>query len=217
MVVIDDLGRSVRRLPSTLQAIAVMPPVGQSQGFRYLLFFSEPGTKRDVRTSINKMSLKHWSLAAPVGFMFLLASCGNDVSSDDPTSAEDTPAETSATAPPPEAGSTMTLSPLDPSPGNEFSAFFAEDNVRSLGFLVHLWTGSEWGQPVYLLISDREFGESKWFPADNDIAINSISVEGVGPDGLRLPESMEPGYWRICTGGAARDRACAQFSTAGDN
>jgi hypothetical protein len=103
----------------------------------------------------------------------------------------------------------MTLTPSDPQAGETFEASFDELNSRGGYFTLERWENERWSDPVFLLESDALVGSPEVRPAGR-MEMMDYGVEGVGPDGLVMPDQIEPGYWRLCTANAA-DHACVQL------
>ena len=105
---------------------------------------------------------------------------------------------------------TFEVSPANPGPGDTFEATFDADNLRGGYFTLQQWSGSEWLPAVFLLESDAETQPATWSTIEDGIETQDYGIEGVGPDGLVMPDDLDAGIWRLCTANA-RDEACAQL------
>ena len=131
------------------------------------------------------------------------------------SSDQDSDAASGQNPPPPEKGAElMVLDPANPGAGSRFLVTFDEDNLRGGYFYLHRWDGEAWSEPIYLLQSDAGNRVATVTRMAEGVGVDDYGIEGPGPDGLRAPDDLDDGYWRLCTANAL-DEACAQF-TVGD-
>ncbi len=80
---------------------------------------------------------------------------------------------------------------------------------RSAAYRLDTWDGTTWS-PTWLL-ADRPIAWEVWSNPDNDLAIGSVAVLGVGPDSVGFPE-LDEGWYRICSGSDfPTDSLCSTF------
>lgn len=147
-----------------------------------------------------------------VGLSLLVLS-GLVVGCSQPTAEDSAVPTIEVAAPPVDADETIEvigLDPLNPSPGESFTASFRSGNIRGGYFNLFRWDGSDWGAPLYQLESDANGGVPSAIRIRDGVGGDDYDVQGPGPDGLVLPDDLIDGFWRICTANAL-DEACAQF------
>lgn len=133
-----------------------------------------------------------------------------------PSGAEDPQGESvfqAASAPdPPELDEvSISLAPTALGPGDLVSLSFPETSQRGGFFQLQAWTGSTWADAIYLLESDAgESGQPSWVVIGEGAGTDDYGVGGPGPDRIQLPESIDPGYWLLCTANSQVER-CAQL------
>jgi hypothetical protein len=98
--------------------------------------------------------------------------------------------------------------PTSIGPGGLVSLTFPMETVRGIVFVLEERVGEVWAHRFNLTSDGPGPGwTAEWFPLDADIGFPDIGVMGPGPDRVPIPESAEPGEWRICTGNAG-DEFC---------
>jgi hypothetical protein len=99
--------------------------------------------------------------------------------------------------------------PARVAPGVVVALTFPEETERGILFVLEQRVADTWVHR-YNLASDGpgpQF-QMSWHRLDEpDIAFPDIGVGGPGPDHVPIPETAEPGAWRICTGNAG-DEFC---------
>lgn len=138
-----------------------------------------------------------WRRVVAAAIAAILAGCSS------PGTSESPPSGTTAWS--------MTLTPSDPQPGASFEASFDPLNHRGGYFTLQQWDGDGWSDPSFVLESDA----NRPSPvvenlSEVEMEVLDYGVSGTGPDGLVMPEAIEPGHWLLCTANAG-DHACAQF------
>jgi hypothetical protein len=100
--------------------------------------------------------------------------------------------------------------PTTVAPGDLVSLTFPEETVRGVLFVLEERVGETWIHR-FNLSSDGPGPEwtAEWFPLDGDVAFPDIGVLGPGPDRVPIPDTAEPGAWRICTGNAGAEFCAA--------
>ena len=94
-------------------------------------------------------------------------------------------------------------------PGGIVALTFPEETTRGILFVLEERVGDSWAHR-YNLSSDgpgQPFKMSWHLPDDENVAFPDIGVGGGGPDRVPIPETAEPGDYRICTGNAG-DEFC---------
>lgn len=103
------------------------------------------------------------------------------------------------------------LDPLQPLPGEAFTATFDAENNRDGFFVLTRWEGTGWSAPQFGLESDANAIASVVALGGRGFGGDDYGVPGPGPDGLLLPADMDPGRWRLCTANTAV-QICTQFT-----
>lgn len=100
----------------------------------------------------------------------------------------------------------LVAAPAVVAPGAELGLRFPDERIRGIHFVLEIRTGSTWDHR-FDLTSDAGPGhglEPAWYAAtDEGFGVEDLGVGGPGPDIVPIPETAEPGSWRICTGNAA--------------
>jgi hypothetical protein len=102
-------------------------------------------------------------------------------------------------------------------PGDIVELSFPDEMTRGVWFVLEREVGSSWDYR-YDLTSD---GPGPDWPMDWQVAggeafaVEDIGVGGGGPDRVILPETAEPGTWRICTGNAG-ENVCVRIEIVAD-
>lgn len=93
-------------------------------------------------------------------------------------------------------------------PGEVVGLTFPQETTRGVHFVLERQAGAGTWAYRYDLLSDGPGAgwERRWFPAGAEgFAVEDIGVGGPGPDRVVIPETAEPGTWRICTGNAGEN------------
>ncbi|MGH3483041.1 MAG: hypothetical protein ACRDPQ_07360 [Nocardioidaceae bacterium] len=153
------------------------------------------------------MDRRWWMVAA---VLVATAACGSENTSAD---GRDNPM-TRDSAPVPSLAAkhdSMEVSPQRVRPGGQLALRFPDHQMRGIAFALDVWEDGGW-QTRFHLTSDG--GNLNWTPtswtADDaeGRAVPDIGVAGPGPDHVVIPESAEPGSYRLCTANALEE-ACA--------
>ena len=92
-------------------------------------------------------------------------------------------------------------------PGDIVELTFPDEMTRGVWFVLEQEAGGRWIYR-YDLTSDGP-GEGwpiEWRVAGEEgFAVEDIGVGGPGPDRVVIPDTAEPGSWRICTGNAGEN------------
>ena len=107
----------------------------------------------------------------------------------------------------------MAVAPSQARPGEIVSVTFSEPMVRGILYAVEQATGDGW-QRLHLMISDANGDEPIWFSAGEEVAVAAVGVGGLGPDRVPIPDSLEPGDYRICTANAV-ENTCTPIEVIG--
>lgn len=99
----------------------------------------------------------------------------------------------------------MTADPAVVAPGGVVGLGFPDGTTRGVLFVLERRAGDTWDHHYNLLSDGPGPGwERAWHPADEGpLAVEDIGVGGPGPDRVPIPETAEPGEYRICTGNSA--------------
>lgn len=92
-------------------------------------------------------------------------------------------------------------------PGGVVALTFPENTDRGVLFVLERQTGDSWAHR-YDLLSDgpgEEWQRSWNAVGASPMAVAAIGVGGPGPDRVPIPETAEPGDYRICTGNAGEN------------
>ena len=101
----------------------------------------------------------------------------------------------------------MVVDPETAAPGDVVELSFPDEMTRGVWFVLDQEVGESWTYR-YDLTSD---GPGAGWPVDwhvageEGFAVEDIGVGGNGPDHVAIPETAEPGTWRICTGNAGEN------------
>lgn len=93
-------------------------------------------------------------------------------------------------------------------PGGVVALMFPEETLRGILFVLEERVGDSWAHRYNLSAggAGQQF-EISWHLPDAEVEFPSIGVSGGGPDWVPIPETAEPGQYRICTGNAG-DEFC---------
>lgn len=145
-------------------------------------------------------------IRAPSGVLFvlLLAACGEVVAT--PAGPADPAAEVRPDL--------LVVEPAVAAPGDVVALTFPEESSRGILFVLEERIGDSWAHRYNLTSDGPGTGwELAWYLPDANVAIEDIGVGGPGPDRVPIPETAEPGDYRICTGNAG-DEFCALIEIA---
>jgi hypothetical protein len=101
----------------------------------------------------------------------------------------------------------LVFDPPEAGPGDVVALGFPEETTRGILFVLDQRVGDAW-VTSFLLTSDGPGAgwQREWWPVDAEgVAVPDIGVGGLGPDRVLIPEVVEPGDYRICTGNAGAD------------
>lgn len=96
----------------------------------------------------------------------------------------------------------MVVRPDTAEAGQVVELFFPHGLDRGLAFAIDEEQGGRWFR-MFHLVSDASGGRPAWFGPDQEFAVESIGIAGVGPDHVPIPDALEAGDYRICTANAA--------------
>lgn len=83
-------------------------------------------------------------------------------------------------------------------PGETVRLELLQESMRGIGWALERREDGRW-RHLYDLISDKRGGPPAWQEVGGDIEIDLVAITGSGPDIVVIPESAEPGDYRICT------------------
>ena len=111
----------------------------------------------------------------------------------------------------------MVASPDPAAPGEKVELTFPEQSLRGLGFVLERQLPDGSWDHVYTLTSSPADSqrEPAWWPANNRQGWELLGVGGPGPDRVVIPETAEPGQYRICTANAG-DEFCTPLRIEGE-
>lgn len=108
------------------------------------------------------------------------------------------------------------VEPQVAAPGDVVSLTFPQETLRGVLFVLEERVRDGWALRYYLTSDGPGPGwRLSWHTADDPMAVEDIGVGGPGPDRVPIPETAEPGAYRICTGNAG-DEFCAEIEIAGE-
>ena len=109
----------------------------------------------------------------------------------------------------------LVVDPARAAPGDVVALTFPEETTRGILFTLDERGGDVWSTRFFLTSDGPGAGwQREWWPVNAEgMAIPDIGVGGVGPDRVLIPEVVEPGGYRICTGNAGQD-FCAELEIA---
>lgn len=110
----------------------------------------------------------------------------------------------------------MVVTPNPAVPGETAEITYPEETPRGVAFVLErqLQDGS-WDHVYFLIASpaDRPDIRPEWFTAEQGAGWDDLGVGGPGPDRVVIPETAEPGQYRICTANAG-DEFCTPMRVA---
>ena len=109
----------------------------------------------------------------------------------------------------------LVIDPARAAPGDVVALTFPEETSRGVLFVFDQRVDDTWVTRFYFTSDGPGAGwERQWWPADAEgMAVPDIGVGGPGPDRVLIPDVVEPGSYRICTGNAGAD-FCAPIEIA---
>lgn len=101
----------------------------------------------------------------------------------------------------------IAVDPKTAAPGEVVALAFAEATTRGILFALDELVDDRWVTRFYLTSDGPGQGwQREWWPVDAEgVAVPDIGVGGPGPDRVLIPDVVEPGNYRICTGNAGAD------------
>jgi hypothetical protein len=92
-------------------------------------------------------------------------------------------------------------------PGEIVGLLFPDEMTRGVWFVLEQEVGESWTYRYDLTSDGPGAGwQVTWRPAGEEgFAVEDIGVGGRGPDHVVIPDTAEPGTWRICTGNAGEN------------
>lgn len=100
------------------------------------------------------------------------------------------------------------------SPGDTLEIFFPEETGRGIAWSLESRSGDEWNLQYFMTASSGEVGgEPSWVDAadPDEYAWIDIGIVGPGPDLVPIPDTAEPGEYRLCTANSAPN-ICAEIT-----
>ena len=98
----------------------------------------------------------------------------------------------------------MFVEPSEPQPGDIVSVTYEAGWDRGILYAIDASSGEGW-ERRHLLISDGNGGRPTWFVAGDEVVVEAVGVTGAGPDRVPIPDTLEPGGYRICTANALQN------------
>lgn len=101
-------------------------------------------------------------------------------------------------------------------PGDRVNVRWPGEDLRGIAYSLDSWTGSEWKTAYYVSAVSRgvDGAEPTWWDADEpDRGWVDIGVGGPGPDIAVVPETAEPGEYRLCTANSL-EQSCVLLTVA---
>jgi len=111
----------------------------------------------------------------------------------------------------------LVIDPAEAAPGDVVALTFPEETNRGVLFVLDQRVVDDTWVSRFFLTSDGpgQGWERQWWPVDAaGVAVPDIGVGGNGPDRVLIPDVIEPGTYRICTGNAGAD-FCAPIEIVG--
>ena len=101
----------------------------------------------------------------------------------------------------------LVADPTVTAPGDVVALTFPAETTRGILFVLEERIGDTWAHRYNLTSDGPGAGwELAWhLPDDQSVAFPDIGVMGPGPDRVPIPETAEPGDYRICTGNAGEE------------
>lgn len=147
--------------------------------------------------------------------LLILTACGDNGSTSAPSSVTET------TLPTPPSNDPIVVKPPTVEPGELVELTFPTEIARGAPWVLSRWTGTEWTEPLYLVIASQRSGYNAdgpdWRPKSEEWGWDDVGFGGPGPDIVVVPDTAEAGTYRFCTANTGDRSYCAQVrvSTAG--
>ena len=112
----------------------------------------------------------------------------------------------------------MVAAPNPAAPGGTVELTYPEQSPRGLAFVFERqMPDGSWNHVYFLVASpaDRPDIRPEWFTAEQGAGWDDLGVGGTGPDRVVLPETAEPGPYRVCTANAG-DEFCTPLRIEGE-
>lgn len=96
----------------------------------------------------------------------------------------------------------LEVHPNPASPGELVELSFPKRSERGIGYVLEARVEETWDLRFVLSASTSERQEPSWQPADDPeevVGWPDLAVSGAGPDQIEVPDTAEPGDYRICT------------------
>lgn len=168
-----------------------------------------------------------WGVALAV---VLLSGCAGDAVTDGEESepgggAADPPTAGTSTAPgeeradgnpfDPDAIMAPNLIEVEPevlTPGEMAEVHFPTEESRGVHYVLDRGVGGGWEHTYHLTSGENvQGGQPGWSPGDEPFDVVDVEVHGAGPDPVPVPDTAEPGEYRLCTGNRTLN-LCAQVT-----
>lgn len=99
----------------------------------------------------------------------------------------------------------LLVAPPAAAAGDIVPLMFPESTMRGVHFVLERRAGDSWNL-VYHLISDANDGQPSAFrPNAEGMGIPDVGIGGPGPDRVLIPEDVDSGAYRVCTGNAGQN------------
>ncbi|MFJ6281398.1 hypothetical protein [Arthrobacter subterraneus] len=90
------------------------------------------------------------------------------------------------------------------SPGETIEIRFPQETGRGIAWVLEEQDGNDWRVLYYLtaaIDNNHNFGSPSWWSVDDSEGRSweDIGVSGPGPDTIQIPDSIDPGTYRLCT------------------
>jgi hypothetical protein len=100
----------------------------------------------------------------------------------------------------------MEVEPERGTPGEILAVYFPEETERGVAFVLEEETASGWALRYFLVAGDEASGADWWTPADAEgRGWDDVGIGGGGPDFVEVPDTAEPGSYRLCTANAGQN------------
>jgi hypothetical protein len=97
----------------------------------------------------------------------------------------------------------MELSASQVNPGQTIEVRFPQETARGIAWVLEEQDGETWQARYYLTAVTDGYGAGSpsWWSVDDDEGRGweDIGIEGPGPDTLTIPDTVQPGAYRLCT------------------
>ncbi|GAA1134492.1 hypothetical protein [Arthrobacter flavus] len=104
----------------------------------------------------------------------------------------------------------LEISTSPTSPGETIEVRFPQETDRGIAWVLEEQSGNDWRVLYYLgaaLDNNDSFSSPSWWSVDDNEgkAVPDIGVNGPGPDTLAIPDSIDPGTYRLCTANSVKN------------